>query len=161
MAQLRCYVASPLGFTEGGREYYRTNYLPALSSVVEPVDPWSLATAEELALAGDHDPTIRLELGRRNAHAIRSCQLLVAYLDGQEVDSGTAAEVGFAAALGIRCLGLRTDLRVAGDFGARVNLQVESFIVESGGTICSSLRELVDELHEIVDDPARGFARNV
>jgi hypothetical protein len=38
----RCYVASPLGFTEAGRCYYGDVYLPALNSVVTPVDPWSL-----------------------------------------------------------------------------------------------------------------------
>ncbi len=51
MSRPRCYVASPLGFTEGGREYYRSTYLPALATVVDPVDPWSLATADEIAAA--------------------------------------------------------------------------------------------------------------
>ena len=30
----RCYVASPLGFTEAGRDYYARVYLPALATVV-------------------------------------------------------------------------------------------------------------------------------
>src|ERR1019366_5438209 len=37
----RCYVASPLGFTEAGRVYYRKVFLPALAAVVEPIDPWA------------------------------------------------------------------------------------------------------------------------
>ena len=85
-------------------------------------------------------------MGRRNAEAIRGCALLVACLDGPDVDSGTAAEVGYAAALGIRCLGLRTDLRETGERGAIVNLQVQSFIVHSGGRIAASLDDLLEEL---------------
>jgi nucleoside 2-deoxyribosyltransferase len=87
-----------------------------------------------------------IEVGRRNAQAIRGCDLLAAFLDGQEVDAGTAAEVGFAAALGLPCAGLRTDLRRAGEEGARVNLQVQAFIEISGGRIVGTLDELVGVL---------------
>src|SRR4030081_1785879 len=113
----RCYAASPLGFTEGGRAYYRDVYLPALATVVTPVDPWALTTAEEVATAraAGRQRKISLEIGRRNAEAIRSCELLIAYLEGQEPDAGTVAEVGYAAALGIKCFGLRSDLRDSGE----------------------------------------------
>jgi nucleoside 2-deoxyribosyltransferase len=132
----RCYVASGLGFTDAGRRYYADVYLPALAQVVTPVDPWTLSTATD-ALA---------DIGRRNAEAIDSCELLAAHLDGQEVDAGTAAEVGYAAAKGVRCFGLRTDLRQSGEPGAAVNLQVEHFIVASGGAIVATLEELVQAL---------------
>jgi nucleoside 2-deoxyribosyltransferase len=146
----RCYVASPLGFTEAGRDYYNRVYLPALTEVVEVVDPWSLTTAEELEAAARQDawPELNARIGARNAVAIRSCALLAAHLDGQEVDSGTAAEVGFGAALGLRCFGLRGDWREAGEKGAAVNLQVESFIVLSGGRIVGDLAQLVEALRE-------------
>ena len=116
MIRPRCYIASPLGFSEPGRHYYSEVYLPALASVVEPVDPWAHATDGEVAAAhaSGRAREMALEIGRRNSEAIRSCTLLVAQLDGQEPDSGTAAEVGYAAALGIRCFGLRTDLRQSG-----------------------------------------------
>ena len=148
MTRPRCYIASPLGFTEAGRHYYADVYLPALSAVVDPVDPWSLTTATEVeeARASGRERDLALEIGRRNAAAIRDCQLLAALLDGQEPDAGTVAEVGFAAGLGLRCYGLRTDLRQAGEPGATVNLQVESFIVESGGRIVPSLDDLVSAL---------------
>jgi nucleoside 2-deoxyribosyltransferase len=144
----RCYVASPLGFTEAGRRYHQEVYLPALARVVDPVDPWSLTTAEELADARDRgrQSELALAIGRRNTVAIRSCALLVAYLDGQEVDAGTAAEVGYAAALGLTCLGWRSDLREAGEPGVRVNLQLESLIVDSGGTIATTLAGVVTAL---------------
>jgi nucleoside 2-deoxyribosyltransferase len=144
----RCYVASPLGFTDSGREYYERVYLPALAAVVEPVDPWALTTAQELADAGRQGRMreLALAIGRRNSEAIRSCVLLAAHLDGQEVDSGTAAEVGYGAAIGLTCFGLRTDLRQSGEDGVAVNLQVESFIVDSGGLVAASLSELVRAL---------------
>jgi nucleoside 2-deoxyribosyltransferase len=143
MPKRRCYVASPLGFTEAGRDYYGRVYLPALASVVEPVDPWSLgmvsspsATERERALA----------IGRANVEAIRSCELLVAQLDGQEADSGTVAELGYGAGLGLRCYGVRSDMRQSGEPGVAVNLQVETFVVDSGGAMCATLEELVAAL---------------
>src|SRR4051795_5366279 len=144
----RCYVASALGFSEAGAYYYEQVYLPALRAVVTPVDPWALTTAQEVAeaRAASREREFALEMGTRNAEAIRGCTLLAAHLDGQEVDSGTAAEIGFAAALGLRCFGLRTDLRESGEPGVSVNLQVEHFVVASGGSICASLGELVEEL---------------
>jgi hypothetical protein len=144
----RCYVASSLGFTEPGRRYYEDVYLPALTTVVDPVDPWALTTPQELADARSHgrQRELALKIGRRNATAIRSCALLVAHLDGQEVDSGTAAEVGYACGLGLTCFGWRSDLRQAGEPGVHVNLQLESFIVDSGGMIAPTLSELLSAL---------------
>jgi hypothetical protein len=144
----RCYVASPLGFTEPGRDYYVRVYLPALATVVDPVDPWSLAAPGEVAdaLADGRERELALTIGRRNADAIRSCSVLVAHLDGQELDSGTAAEVGYGAALGLACFGLRSDLRQTGEAGVAVNLQVEAFILDSGGEIVATLQELLEAL---------------
>lgn len=144
----RCYVASPLGFTEGGRHYYRSVYLPALESVVIPVDPWALTAEDEIRAAHDRGQhrEIALEIGRRNTAAIRSCELLVAYLEGQEADSGTTAELGYAAALHVKCFALRSDLRLAGELGVEVNPQVETFVADSGGAICNSLAQLIAAL---------------
>jgi hypothetical protein len=144
----RCYVASALGFTHAGAHYYEHVYLPALRTVVTPVDPWSLSTSQEVAeaRAAQRERDFALEIGTRNADAIRTCTLLAAHLDGQEVDAGTAAELGYASALGLRCFGLRTDLRESGEPGVSVNLQVEHFIVASGGALCTSLDALLEAL---------------
>jgi nucleoside 2-deoxyribosyltransferase len=147
-ARPRCYIASPLGFSEAGRAYYAEHYLPALAEHVAPVDPWTLTEPEAFAAARatGRERELGLQVGTRNAEAIRSSQLVIANLDGQEVDAGTAAEVGYAAALGLPCLGLRTDLRASGEPGMAVNLQVEAFIALSGGLIARSLEELVARL---------------
>lgn len=141
----RCYIASPLGFTEAGRHWYADIYLPALATVVEPVDPWGLTSEIELARAirAGNEADLYREIGVRNSAALRSCTVLVALLDGQELDSGTAAELGYGAALGLRCFGLRTDLRQIGEAGSPVNLQIQAFVAESGGAIVTSLEELV------------------
>lgn len=150
MGRPLCYVASPLGFSEPGRHYYENVYLPALSQVVDPIDPWSLTTDAEVAEArsSGRERELALEIGRRNADGIRRATLLAALLDGQEPDSGTVAEVGFAAGRGLRCFGLRSDFRQSGEAGVSVNLQVESFIVQSGGLIVGSLDDLVAVLAE-------------
>ena len=147
-ARPRCYVASALGFTDAGAHYYEHVYMPALREVVDPVDPWALTTAQEVAeaRAAEREREFALEIGRRNADAIRGCTLLAAHLDGQEIDGGTAAEIGFATALGLRCFGLRTDGRESGEPGVSVNLQVEHFLVVSGGSLCTSLDALVAAL---------------
>jgi nucleoside 2-deoxyribosyltransferase len=148
MTPRRCYVASPLGFSEAGRHYYAQVLMPALGSVVEPVDPWSLTDPGEVERAAGEGRAreLWLEIGRRNAEAIASCELLVAVLDGQEVDSGTAAELGYAAAKGLTCFGLRSDLRQSGEPGVAVNLQVEHFVVASGGKVAGTLDELLEAL---------------
>jgi nucleoside 2-deoxyribosyltransferase len=144
----RCYVASPLGFSETTRPWYTDVLLPALAELVEPVDPWSLTAEEEVAAAqaAGRDREIALEIGRRNIEAIRSSSMLIAQLDGQEADSGTVAELGYAAGLGLRCFGIRSDFRQAGEAGVPLNLQVVTFVETSGGIIAPSLDALLAHL---------------
>ena len=150
-ARPRAYIASPLGFSEAGRAYYAERYLPALREHVEPVDPWTLSSPEEFerARAEGRERELGLDVGARNAGAIARAQLLIAHLDGQEVDAGTAAEIGYAAALGLPCLALRSDLRSSGEPGMAVNLQVEAFVALSGGFLARSLDELVAQLRAL------------
>jgi nucleoside 2-deoxyribosyltransferase len=147
-ARPRAYIASPLGFSESGRAYYAERYLPALRAHVEPVDPWTLSLPEEFERAREDglERELGLDVGARNAGAIAGARLLVAQLDGQEVDGGTAAEIGYATALGLPCIAVRSDLRQSGEPGMTVNLQVEAFIAMSGGFITRSLDELVERL---------------
>lgn len=146
----KCYVASPLGFSETTREFYVNRLLPAISEFVIPVDPWSLTDPSEFTAAENDEQrfALGLRVSVRNAKAIRASELLLAQLDGQDVDSGTAAEVGYAAAHGKLCLAIRSDLRQSGEAGMNVNLQVEGFIVMSGGFVAHSLNDLVAGLRD-------------
>ncbi|MEH2513475.1 nucleoside 2-deoxyribosyltransferase [Nitrobacteraceae bacterium AZCC 1564] len=71
-------------------------------------------------------------------------------LDGVDVDSGTAAEIGYGFARGKRIIGYRGDFRLSADNeGSIVNLQVEYFIRASGGTIISTIDELPKALKKL------------
>ncbi len=82
------------------------------------------------------------DIGAANENGIRESDILLAVLDGAEVDSGCAAEIGFAMATGKRCFGLRTDWRDCGEFGLPVNLQLLHFIEKSGGTLFRRIEEI-------------------
>ena len=145
----RVYVASPLGFDAAGRLFNSARLLPALLAAgLEPLDPW----AQGLAADTEGDPEALRELneriGARNVELLDEADAVLAVLDGVDVDSGTAAEIGFASARGIPIVGLRTDVRAAGDnVAALVNLQVEHFIRRTGGTV---VRELDDAIQAVV-----------
>lgn len=82
-------------------------------------------------------------IGRNNAEAIVRCHVVLAVLDGVDVDSGTASEIGYATALGKPVLGYRGDFRLSADNeGCLVNLQVEYFIKLHGGGIVTNLKNL-------------------
>ncbi|VVB90724.1 Nucleoside 2-deoxyribosyltransferase [uncultured archaeon] len=76
----------------------------------------------------------------KNEAAIEKSDIIVAVVDGADVDSGTAWEIGFAYARGKPILGLRTDFRTLGIEGT-VNL-----MIERSAFICKSIQELLNRL---------------
>lgn len=153
---VRIYLASPLGFAESTR-HFMEHLIEQIAPYVEVTNPWDdkrfedefvrIAGLNSRAEANAALAEINTELGRANAASILAADGVVAVLDGVDVDSGTAAEIGFAYALGKRCYGLRTDFRLAGDNpGSIVNLQVQYFIEASGGSVETSIEELLTEL---------------
>nr|MDO8083306.1 nucleoside 2-deoxyribosyltransferase [Candidatus Sigynarchaeum springense] len=88
---------------------------------------------------------INEEIGKRNAEAIERSTCVIAILDGGfDVDSGVAAEIGYAAGKGKMIFGLRTDFRPGGDnIGSTINLQVEHFIAATGGSIAPDVEALI------------------
>jgi nucleoside 2-deoxyribosyltransferase len=158
----KVYTAGPLGFSEVGRLFHESKMIPCLESLGYLVlDPWKLTPESEIG------PVISLPFGKRqadawrklnpvigknNAVAIQQCDIVVAVLDGVDVDSGTAAEIGYAAALGKRIEGYRGDFRLSCDnIGGTVNLQVEYFIREMGkGSIVSTLSQLERRMKDFV-----------
>jgi nucleoside 2-deoxyribosyltransferase len=96
------------------------------------------------------------ETGATNAALIDGSCGVLAILDGPDVDSGTAAEIGYAAKGGLPVVGLRTDSRRTGDNeGVTVNLQVEYFIRLSGGAVHTRLESAIAELAALVRDRRR------
>ena len=157
-SQIRIYIASNLGFSESGRDFYYGKLIPAIQQLgYEVLDPWEL-TATDRVLAMPYGPERRdawrqlnREIGENNRKAIDASDGLVAVLDGADVDSGTAAEIGYAFAKGKPILGYRSDFRLSSDNeGAIVNLQVEYFIRASGGNITTEVGKLREELKRIL-----------
>lgn len=154
---MRIYIASPLGFSEAGRHFYHQVLIPAVAATGhEPVDPWALAPEEALqdalAMSAGEAKTRRLielddQIAAGNVATIDTCDMVLAVLDGTDVDSGTAAEIGYAFARGKRIVGYRGDFRRTGENdGVTVNLQVEYFIRGSGGRVIRQLSELAAAL---------------
>lgn len=147
------YLCSPLGFAESTRAFM-AQLVARLSAYVTVNNPWDDHRFDEefaavAAISHHGERLTRLKavndaLGRGNEERIRASDAAFAILDGVDVDSGTASEIGFAYALGKPVFGLRTDFRLAGDNeGAIVNLQVQYFIEASGGRIITTADELV------------------
>lgn len=83
-----------------------------------------------------------------NVKALDECKIMVAILDGSQVDDGTAWEVGYHYARGGKIVGIRTDFRKAGEAASsRVNAMVECSCVN----IVSDLDLLVARLLEILN----------
>jgi nucleoside 2-deoxyribosyltransferase len=157
---VKLYLASPLGFSEAGRAFHENVLVPLLRGLGhEVLDPWRLTdTARIDGVAAmpcgiekrDAWRQLNAEIGRNNMEAIDRADAVLAVLDGVDVDSGTAAEIGYAFALGKPILGYRGDFRLAGDNeGGLVNLQVEFFIRESGGDIVTRIEDIPEALTRI------------
>ncbi|AAR34940.2 nucleoside 2-deoxyribosyltransferase [Geobacter sulfurreducens] len=143
---MNIYLASPLGFSPETKSYLEKVKDKLKSLGHDVFDPW-----EQDHFAGRIEQAFRIEsfharveefrsiasgIGEINESGIIACDGLLAILDGAEIDSGTAGEVGFASALGRKCYGLRTDIRDCGDFvGIPINLQILRFIERSGGCL--------------------------
>jgi nucleoside 2-deoxyribosyltransferase len=147
----KIYLASPLGFSPELKPYLERVKARLVELGYEVFDPWEQPFSKAIREASrieNHDDRLaaytRLaqEIGAANENGIRESDTLLAVLDGAEVDSGTAAEVGFAVGIGRRAYGLRTDWRDSGEFGLPLNLQILHFIERSGGKLFRSIEEI-------------------
>ncbi len=83
-----------------------------------------------------------------NLQALNQCDLMVAILDGPQVDDGTAWEIGYFFGQGKKNWGIRTDFRRAGESEkSRVNLMIECsclMVASCTEDLCSELMRLLD-----------------
>lgn len=159
--KIKIYVASPLGFSESGREFMCSSIIPIFEKLgYEVLDPFKLAPVDTIKLINklpygqerkDKFKEINLVIGEINVEAIKESSAIFAVLDGADVDSGTASEIGFAAALKKPILGYRSDFRLSADNeGSIVNLQVEYFIKLNGGKIITTIDSVEDEIQHLL-----------
>lgn len=155
MDKKKVYIASALGFTETGRKYYYEQLIPYLQkNGMKVLDPWTATPANKIRTVQgmeygkekrDAWRELNKEIGENNRKYIDESDFILAILDGTDIDSGVAAEVGYGFAQGKKIVGYRGDFRLSSDNeGAKVNLQVEYFIEKSGGAITGSFEEAVE-----------------
>jgi nucleoside 2-deoxyribosyltransferase len=159
------YLAGPLGFSEAGRPFYQREIVDRVTALGHvPLDPWSdtappgidpgfareivqiaAAVAAVRAMPYGLDKrdawrALNMRIGAKNSALIDVADMVFAILDGTDVDSGTASEIGCAFAKGKPIVGYRGDFRLSADNdGSIVNLQVEYFIRATGGDIITEV----------------------
>jgi nucleoside 2-deoxyribosyltransferase len=85
-------------------------------------------------------------------NALTQADLVVANLDGMDVDSGTAWELGFAEGLGKHCVGVYSDWRLHFKYQT-VNLMIQCSIDK----VVPSLDELEKYLKQMLADEKTDF----
>lgn len=97
---LKVYLASPYGYTEAGRHFMYETLLPLIEkSGCDVLNPWDLNIKEnrrysEISSIGNYNSRviqlkkINKRIGVRNEETIRQADLVIAVIEGQEVDSG-------------------------------------------------------------------------
>ena len=105
-----------------------------------------------------------LAIAKADYSKVKDSDVLIAVLEGSEIDSGVAAEIGGAHALGKKVIGLSTDSRTQGrenpdKVSALVedpfenqfkyfNLYVIGLVKDSGGKMVTSVDALVESVKE-------------
>jgi nucleoside 2-deoxyribosyltransferase len=170
-AGLKVYVAGPLGFVPYGSTFNETTLMARLQQAGYTThNPWDVPepAATVLARARTVDRAQLAEANRlagaHNTELIDDSDAVVAVLDGMDVDSGTAAEIGYAAGKTppVPVIGLRLDQRPAGDnLGATVNLQVEYFVALSKGSIVEAQSGSPADVETALDQVLQALAKAV
>jgi nucleoside 2-deoxyribosyltransferase len=157
--KIKIYLASPYGFTSAGQEFMKNIMIPTISikgfEILNPWDSFDFTLKQIRKISSINDITKQFEMLRimnkdiaiNNLELLKQADLIIAVLDGSDVDSGVATEIGYAYANNKTIIGYRSDFRLSGDnLAALVNVQVEYFINESGGIIVNNITDLKDSL---------------
>ena len=119
---MKIYQAGPL-FTEADRDWHK-KFSSALNNKGHiSIWPGDLFEDGHLLSLGSKAKNHIFEKCR---NAIDECDIVVALLDGTQVDDGTSWEIGYAFAKNIPIYGIRTDFRNGGDTShSMVNCMIE------------------------------------
>ncbi len=140
MAGKMIYLAGPL-FSEAERHFLEsTAGRLAHCLEIDVVDDIFLPHRDAGELGGSLLAT-RPAIFRSDIEAIDAATVVVAWLDGSDVDSGTATEVGYAYAKGIPVVGLVTDFRIPSEFSLtrKPDWKINNMIwgmCDSGKSLC-------------------------
>jgi len=145
---MNIYLAGPL-FSKAERHWIREirqhilEFAKKQPMEVHIVWPYELISQHEIESMGAE--AIH-EIFSRNKSKLDTANILIAVLDGTQVDDGTAWEIGYFFArksVGSKIIGIRTDFRNAGDLKhSTINLMIEA----SCNKIVTSIDDLLAEL---------------
>ena len=150
---MKIYFAGPL-FSEADRDWIRKtireieNLARVGGKEVTIIFPYDLMTVDELERIGDQ---AKYEIFSRCKSHIEDADIVMALLDGTQVDDGTAWEIGYyyrGRAEGSLIIGIRTDFRNAGESRTSV---VNAMIECSCDWIARSTEELLKILSELME----------
>jgi nucleoside 2-deoxyribosyltransferase len=128
---MQIFLAAPL-FSESEREF---NEKIAEDLREGGFDVW-MAQEAPFIKEGSHEE--KKEIYEKDVSALKGSDVVVAVLDGVEVDAGVAFEIGFAKALGKPIIGLKTDYRTFSRV-EEVNLMLEVSVMN----ICKTVDEVI------------------
>ena len=131
---MKIYQAGPL-FSDADRAWHWVFKAKLEAAGYDVLWPGDLFAAGEKVTAK--------QIMEADRDALLSCDVVVALLDGAQVDDGTAWEIGYAYARGIPVIGLRTDFRLCADC---VNGLVNAMIQGSVLSMCRSADEVLGVL---------------
>ena len=141
------YLANTLGFTAYGQKHLDKYIVPRLEKLgYDVIEPF---TRNKLLLEECSGKELAFLIGQSNKDSIDKCDTLVAILDGTDIDSGVASEIGYAYARpGLIINGYRNNFRRAPDNEGicDINLQIQYFIENSCGKIYSDFNKLIKGL---------------
>ena len=150
--RIKIYFAGPL-FSEAERDWIRSTIskiesLAAQHGIkTEIIFPYDLITQDEIDRLGAN---AKVEIFSRCKSHLDDADIVIALLDGSQVDDGTAWEIGYFYAKKSpeqKIIGIRTDFRRAGESeGAVVNAMIEC----SCDLIVRSREELMEVVCEFL-----------
>lgn len=145
------YLAGPL-FTQSERLWNRR-----LAESLTDGLGCEVILPQDFGTSGQFDSAEHFaEVFRLCVDGVDACDVVVAVLDGADVDSGTAFEVGYAYARGKPIIGVRTDFRPQQERGTNLMLSrpCDAFVE------CSSLRGDLAALSATICREIRALAKH-
>jgi nucleoside 2-deoxyribosyltransferase len=134
LGNLNVFLAAPL-FNESERDFNKR-----LASRLR-LSGFNVWMAQEAPFITHGSPREKKRIFESDLEALRKSDAVVAILDGKDVDSGSAFEIGYAYALSKLIIGLKTDYRMFSRM-EEVNLMLEVPLVR----LCRSIEEVIDVL---------------
>ena len=144
----RVYLAGPL-FTQAERRWNESLATALEAAGIEVLLPQKMAgeLIEKMGTVDEH------AICAMAVEAVSGADMVLAVLDGADVDSGTAFECGVAFTREIPIVGLRTDFRKGGDGSSNVNLMLSASchqIVYLDSLTETSISETVERLLPVI-----------